>query len=94
MFDLCIDEIVELFFEMDISEYSDNITDFYAFVIFFFKKSLFNKQVDKYEAMNIFNDFLDDESEFTQKLINCKKTEDDFVHTQFIKFLERLNYSW
>ena len=109
MFDLTIDEIVELFNEMTISPYSNNMTDFYAFVMFFFKKSLYNKQITRDEADSIWRKYFGNVSKvvkyrltkyeqetsgFITKLISYKTTEDDFVYDTFLKYLEELGYEW
>lgn len=93
LFDLCIDEIVELFNEMALSKYSNNMTDFYAFIMFFFKKSLFNKQVEREVADDIYNKYFK-ENEFIIDMISYKDTESDFVYSTFLRLLEDLKYSW
>lgn len=109
LFDLGIDEIVELFNEMTISGYSNNMTDFYTFIMFFFKKSFYNKNVTREEADKIWRKYFgnvikineyhsvkykQETSEFISKLISYKDTEDDFVYKTFLKYLEDLKYSW
>lgn len=109
MFDLCIDEIMELFNEMTISGYSNNMTDFYSFVIFFFKKSFFNKKISREEADDIYQKYIGQitisqkynltryeqkNTEFINELIKYKNTESDLVYKTLIKLLEDLNYEW
>lgn len=109
MYELCIDEIMELFNEMTISNYSNNMTDFYSFVLFLFKKSFFNKKITREEAEYIYKTYIgavtitkkynttqysQENTEFTKELIKYKTTESDFVYKTLIKLLEELKYEW
>ena len=94
---------------MTISKYSNNLTDFYAFIIFFFKKSLYNNQITRDEAEIIWIRYIGQvnkttkhsntiyeqkNSEFVTKLISYKDTEDGFVYKTLLAYLQDLKYSW
>ena len=108
-FNLSIDEIIELFNEMTTSRYSNGFTDNVAFVMFFFKKALYNGRITLEEGKHIWKEFLGSydkltiygrtvhtqvESEWVLGLISYKTTECDKVYKNFIKYLEKLNYEW
>ena len=103
-FNVCIDEIMEMFNEMILSGYSSLMTN-YSFIIFLFKKQLFNKKINEYEAKNIFNKYIGKvipvsnrwamnkfditESEFVLKLSNYnKKNTDEENNFVYDTFLE------
>jgi hypothetical protein len=94
---------------MTTSRYSNGLTDNVAFVMFFFKKALYNRQITLEEGKHIWKEFLgnyykttkyrrtvhtQDASEWVLGLISYKTTECDKVYKNFIKYLEKLNYEW
>lgn len=95
--DLCLDEIVWMFNEMTFSRYSNNLTDFYTFVAFFFKRQLFNKNISVNEGQLIYEKYFKPvgkvETEFLEKLTTFKSLDDvgqDYVHGMLLQYFKDL----
>lgn len=99
--EFCVDEIMQMFNEMTFSRHSNNLTDFYAFVVFFFKKQLFNKHISIGEAEIIYAKYFKPvgrvETEFLKKLTIYKSLDDDgqdYVYHTLLGYLKDLKISW
>lgn len=103
--DLYFDQIVELFNEMTISRNSNGLTDFYSFMIFIFKIQLYNKIINRDEAILIYNTYIakvsttvknnsmiyhEETSDFIMELISYKNTTEEKEEFVYSTFLNYL----
>jgi len=105
VYDLCFDQIVELFNEMTMSRNSNSLTDFYSFMIFLFKIQLYNKRITNVEAILIYNTYIaevsttaknstityhEETSDFIMELISYKNTTEEKEEFVYSVFLNYL----
>ena len=80
--EMCLDEIIEQFNNMILSKYVYFLTDMYLFVIFFFKKQLYNKKISLDEAKVIHKKYL---KPMPYNFVNeYKKNETKYRETEFV----------
>ena len=58
IFDICTDEIVEMFNEMTSRDHTNGLVHHMAFITFLFKKALYTKQISREVAVNIYKQFI------------------------------------
>lgn len=58
IFDICSDEIMEMFSEAVCNRNYNSLTDSYSFITFLFKKALFNEQITVEEAKTIYRKYI------------------------------------
>ena len=77
--EICLDEIMKLVNDMFIDNHANGLTDYYSFLIFLFKKQLFNKNVTREKADLLFNKYIAVVKPFINKY--GRTIDNEFVST-------------
>lgn len=108
IFDICSDEIMQMFSNAVCNKNYNSLTDSYSFITFLFKKAFYNEQINVEEAKNIYRKYFGNEiveknkkqlvpTKFVLELTTYKHgkvTEEveEYVYKTMYEFVQELGY--